>query len=38
MDGFAEGRSIVSYIIDKLDNKYILLIPTRFVFYRSKNI
>ena len=27
MDGFAEGRSIVSYIIDKLDNKYVLLIP-----------
>ena len=27
MDGFAEGRSIVSYIIDKLDNKFLLLIP-----------
>ena len=29
MDGFAEGRSIVSYIIDKLENKYILLIPIK---------
>ena len=27
MDGFAEGRSIVSYIIDKLDSKFVLLIP-----------
>ena len=27
MDGFAEGRSIVSYILDKLDKKYIMLIP-----------
>lgn len=27
MDGFAEGRSIVSYIIDKLDRKFVLLIP-----------
>ena len=27
MDGFAEGRSIVSYIMDILLNKFILLIP-----------
>ncbi len=27
MDGFAEGRSIVSYIMDVLFNKFILLIP-----------
>ena len=27
MDGFAEGRSIVSYIIDTLDSKFSLLIP-----------
>lgn len=29
MDGFAEGRSIVSYIIEKLDNKFLLLIPIK---------
>ena len=27
MDGFSEGRCIISYILDKLDNKYIFLIP-----------
>ena len=27
MDGFAEGRNITSYIIDKLENKFTLLIP-----------
>jgi hypothetical protein len=27
MDGFAEGRSIVSYIMDILVNKFIILIP-----------
>ena len=27
MDGFAEGRSIVSYIMDILFNKFIILIP-----------
>lgn len=27
MDGFSEGRSIISYILDKLDHKYLLLIP-----------
>ena len=27
MDGFAEGRSIVSYIMDKKFNKFLLLIP-----------
>lgn len=27
MDGFSEGRSIVSYIMDKIFNKYLLLIP-----------
>lgn len=27
MDGFAEGRSIISYVVDKLDNKFTLLIP-----------
>jgi hypothetical protein len=27
MDGFSEGRSIVSYIMDILANKFILLIP-----------
>lgn len=27
MDGFAEGRSIVSYIMDKIFNKFIILIP-----------
>ena len=27
MDGFAEGRSIINYIIDIVDNKFSLLIP-----------
>lgn len=27
MDGFAEGRSIISYILDKISNKYVFLIP-----------
>lgn len=27
MDGFAEGRSIVSFIMDKIFNKFLLLIP-----------
>ena len=27
MDGFAEGRSIISYLIDKIDYKCLLLIP-----------
>jgi len=27
MDGFSEGRCIISYILDRLDNKYIFLIP-----------
>jgi hypothetical protein len=27
MDGFAEGRCIISHILDKLDNKYLFLIP-----------
>jgi len=27
MDGFAEGRCIISYILEKLDNKYLFLIP-----------
>ena len=27
MDGFAEGRSIVSFIMDKILNKFLLLIP-----------
>ena len=27
MDGFAEGRSIVSFIMDKLFNKFLFLIP-----------
>ena len=27
MDGFSEGRCIISYILEKLDNKYIFLIP-----------
>jgi hypothetical protein len=27
MDGFSEGRCIISYILDKLDNKYVFLIP-----------
>jgi hypothetical protein len=27
MDGFAEGRCIISYILDKLDSKYVFLIP-----------
>lgn len=27
MDGFAEGRSIVSYIMDEIFNKFLLLIP-----------
>ena len=27
MDGFSEGRCIISYILDRLDNKYIYLIP-----------
>ena len=27
MDGFSEGRCIISYILDKLDSKYIFLIP-----------
>jgi hypothetical protein len=27
MDGFSEGRCIISYILDKYDSKYTLLIP-----------
>ena len=27
MDGFAEGRCIISHILEKLDNKYLFLIP-----------
>lgn len=27
MDGFSEGRCIISYVLDKLDNKYVFLIP-----------
>jgi hypothetical protein len=27
MDGFSEGRSIVSFVMDKLFNKFLLLIP-----------
>ena len=27
MDGFAEGRCIISYILDKLDKQYVYLIP-----------
>ena len=27
MDGFSEGRCIISYILDKLNNKYMYLIP-----------
>ena len=27
MDGFSEGRCIISYVLDKVDNKYIFLIP-----------
>ena len=27
MDGFSEGRCIISHILEKLDNKYIFLIP-----------
>jgi hypothetical protein len=27
MDGFSEGRCVISYILDKLDNKYMFLIP-----------
>jgi len=34
MDGFAEGRCIISYILEKLDNKYLFLIP----LYSYKNI
>lgn len=29
MDGFAEGRCIINYIIDKIDNKYTLTIPIK---------
>ena len=29
MDGFSEGRCIISYILEKLDNKYIFLIPIK---------
>jgi len=29
MDGFSEGRCIISYILDKLDNKYLFLIPIK---------
>ena len=29
MDGFSEGRCIISYILDKLDSKYIFLIPIK---------
>ena len=25
MDGFSEGRCIISYVLDKLDNKYVFL-------------
>jgi hypothetical protein len=27
MDGFSEGRCIISYILDKLDKQYVFLIP-----------
>ena len=27
MDGFAEGRCIISYILDVIDSKYVVLIP-----------
>lgn len=27
MDGFSEGRCIISYVLDKIDNKYVFLIP-----------
>lgn len=29
MDGFSEGRCIISYILDILDNKYLCLIPIK---------
>jgi hypothetical protein len=29
MDGFSEGRCIISHILDKLDSKYIFLIPIK---------
>jgi hypothetical protein len=36
MDGFAEGRSIVSYIMDKFFNKFLLLIPIN-SYKKSRN-
>ena len=27
MDGFSEGRCIISYVLNKIDNKYVFLIP-----------
>ena len=27
MDGFSEGRCIISYILEKMENKYVFLIP-----------
>lgn len=29
MDGFSEGRCIISYILQKLDNKFLFLIPIK---------
>ena len=36
MDGFAEGRSIVSYIMDKIFNKFLLMIPIN-SYKKSRN-
>lgn len=37
MDGFAESRSIISYIIDKFTNKYVQLIPINMRNIHHKN-
>lgn len=37
MDGFAECRSIVSYIVDKYTNKFVQLIPINLRNVHSKN-
>ena len=37
MDGFAECRSIISYIVDKYSNKYCQLVPINFRGIHNKN-
>ena len=38
MDGFSEGRCIISYILDKLENKYVFLVPINSYKNARRNI